>query len=328
MCGIAVAKNFEGGPVKSLVHDIFKQQRGRGTNGFGFIEIHNNKVFLKRFTKEADALEHLDRSEASEILFHHRAPTSTDNTVKTNHPIMADNDVYKHKYYIIHNGHINNSYLLKSEHEKLDIKYSSMQDYRFNDSESLMHELALIIEGKKEAKDFAAKGSLAFVLLQTDKANNPIALYYGRNDSNPLKLTQITGLMTLRSEGSSDNVEPNKLFRFDYKTKETTVENMDLGAYVQKPVRRYVSTESHPKELAEIVADMYECKYISERQLALLNNEELNSLVVIGRRVRQLLQMRQEKLMDGGGVAEHVFVNIDYNRCYSNLKTILEQINK
>lgn len=232
MCGIVFNKNFNGKPVATEIEKAFMAQSHRGRSGFGFIELKENDLVLKRFVKEEEALKQLRISRATEIMWHHRIPTSTINSGLSNHPLFTTGDFYTHKYYLVHNGGINNDSKLREEHEKLGIKYNSISKSLwgtgegFNDSEALLHELALVIDGKKDIKDFKAYGNMAFIILQTDKFNNALALYFGRN-SNPLTITHLKGdTLSIKSENGAEEVSPNILHRFDYFDQEITKKEM------------------------------------------------------------------------------------------------------
>ena len=231
MCGLGFTKSLKDKPINEIAASSYQAQKGRGLNGFGFVEIDDNRITTNRFTEEKDFLEELKKSESKEILWHHRAPTSTGNTIKTNHPI-ASVGCYDFNYYFVHNGVIRNEDELKKEHEeKFNSRYVTGEFNKFNDSEALMHELILIIEGKKETKDWNVKGSLAFIMLQADKFNKPIALFYGRN-TNPLTKTEKEDFIELKSVGGDSEIEVNKIFRFDYDKKDTTSFDVDMGGIV------------------------------------------------------------------------------------------------
>lgn len=232
LCGIIYYRGES--TIKDISENVrksFYEQRGRGINGFGFVEIFKDYITTRRFTEEGDTIKSLSESKACEIMFHHRMPTSTDNDVKTNHPIISKQDFFEYNYYFVHNGVIRNPYAIKREHEKLGIEYSTKneKDSRFNDSEALMHELALVIEGKKKKEDFSVRGSIAFIMLQTNKFNKATALYYGRNSFNPLTITNVRNVLTaIKSEGGNDKIKENTLFRYDYESKDTISEPLQM----------------------------------------------------------------------------------------------------
>lgn len=273
-------------------------------------------------------MEALDKSTATEILFHHRIPTSTNNTVGTNHPIVAINKIYKHNYWFIHNGIIGNDFQLKTDHEKLGIKYNTEEDYRFNDSEALMHELILVIEGIKKPEEFAAKGSIAFILLQTNKNDKAEALYYGRW-GNPLKLTYIKGMMILRSEHpNASDIEENKLFRYDYKTKETTSQDIKFGQPVFRLLpEKTVSKSNDLSKFAEVLRSLFGYCVITTSSLKEFGPEEMTLLLVSARRIRREAQLKWEsEVISKKYVSDTFWAQINYNFSVSNLLTITSSI--
>src|SRR3990167_8079886 len=99
MCGIIWAKSLKDRPINELIATAYQAQKGRGLDGFGFTEAYDGKIITNRFVKEIDFLKRLEKSDSREILLHHRAPTSTDNNVKTNHPIVSVG-CYENNYYL------------------------------------------------------------------------------------------------------------------------------------------------------------------------------------------------------------------------------------
>lgn len=297
MCGILSVYNKKGGPANELMAKIYDSQKHRGRDGFGFAEINDNSVILKRFVLEDDFLNNLKESKSSEIIAHHRIPTSTTNNVKSNHPIYSiDCEIYAHNYYLQHNGHIMNSVELRREHEKCGIKYNSDEGDEFTDSESLLHELALIIEGHNKADEFAAKGGMAFIMVQTDKDNNPTALYFGRN-GNPLKINNDENALILRSEAvAAEDVEINKLFKYDYNTKEITSEDVKFSRLIKSEGWTRTNNElTNVNLLADLIGKVYENNFVGLVVLDDLKNEELNMLLVIACRVasKQLMEIER-----------------------------------
>ncbi len=298
ICGIIYYRAFKDEPICGKILTAFEVQKFKGRNGFGFVGVYKNRIETKRFTEEKEALKYLSNVKASEILFHHRIPTSTDNTVETNHPIIARSGFYKHNYYLVHNGMLWNDDRLKKEHEKLGIKYSTIDGNKFNDSEALLHELALIIEGKKESKDFGADGTLAFIIIQTDKNNNEVALYYGRNNNSPLTKTEVPKvLMSLRSIGGREKVQPNILFRYDYVSKETTEKYINFG---QKISSKYIN------DVNDLMNDI-----LSYKEIIL---PELNSLLM--RELCILYKINETLLNEEKIKYENAILNNDYGVRY------------
>ncbi len=214
MCGIVYYFNKNGQSVNQLVKCAYKAQRSRGSDGFGFFTPNNNR--LTHNVDERGILRLLKRTRQSEILFHHRFPTSTSNVRNACHPFSTKN-FYKHNYVMVHNGVIYNDDDVAKTQFNEGVHYVSKQpDGRFNDSEVLMYDLADYIEGKTEI--LTVEGSIAFVMVQLDKKGNRKALYFGRNSGNPLKLRKYAHGFSLTSEGEGEMVEENQLHKYNYKT--------------------------------------------------------------------------------------------------------------
>src|SRR4051812_8277768 len=138
MCGIVYYNDLRGNAVNNAVIERYRLQSGRGKSGFGFyIPQLDRMVHNPRENRIVRLLQREDK--ASEVLFHHRFPTSTMNVRSSCHPFStkANSDKFKHQYVLVHNGVLQNDDELKKAHEKLGIKYVSEQpDGRFNDSEA------------------------------------------------------------------------------------------------------------------------------------------------------------------------------------------------
>ena len=171
--------------------------------------------------KEGRILSLLRREkQESEVLFHHRFPTSTANVRTGCHP-YSTKDYFENNYVVVHNGVLRNEAELKTAHNKLGIQYVSVQENgRFNDSEALAFDIARYLEGEKDKID--AKGSIAFIAIKRDKAGKPMTLFFGRNSGNPLKMKKTKFSLTLSSEGEGEMIEPNTLYSMSYDTLEVT----------------------------------------------------------------------------------------------------------
>lgn len=226
MCGIVYAHDFEGKSVNNGVLNTFDKQRGRGTQGFGLFDGKFNNIV--RSTTEDKILNWLCKYNSHLILFHHRLPTSTDNTKSTAHPFATKDHFGKTQYIMVHNGHISNSQELKTAHERLGITYHSTQpDGRFNDSEALLWDLALYLEGKQD--DLKAEGAMAFICIKLigprlDK------LYFGRN-TNPLNMLKVKQGILLSSQGEGEPIDPHSLYCFNYKLKRLTSKVLSMPSY-------------------------------------------------------------------------------------------------
>lgn len=255
MCGIVYVKRFDGKTARKQVIKRYHKQKDRGEDGYGYLTIDpRHKVSrVKRFQFEHEAKAALERSEAKEILLHHRFPTSTPNLVEATHPIVVSHDELEHDYYVVHNGVITNDDALKDKHEKLGYKYTTelSKSYKssingtvyshgsvYNDSEALAIELARTIEGKQPVAN--AEGAIAYIALQTTKGGKAVALYYGTNGRNPLCMTLEKNYIAIASEGGRA-IPAHTHYKYVYATGavvETT--EVKLSGY-NTPVTRYVS---------------------------------------------------------------------------------------
>lgn len=152
---------------------------------------------------------------------------------------------------------ISNPEALKAEHLKLGITYSSLQpDGSFNDSEALLWDVALYLEGKQD--ELKAKGSIAFICIAIGKKDK---LYFGRN-TNPLNMyfNRKKGIM-LSSEGKGQKTEPHTLYTFDYETKTLEKKPLDIAHYVYVapaiPYKNYDPWEEDEKEQQRLLGFHY-----------------------------------------------------------------------
>lgn len=227
MCGIigfADPKN----PVNELVANQYEDQHSRGDKGFGIINIEDDGSYVvNRATEGAKFMYDLYKKESKCMIVHHRWPTSSPNYLSQTHPIVVDNKSLKHKYLVIHNGCVSNTYELKKEHEKLGFTYttaetfitkSSWEQEKFNDSESLAIEVARFIEKQTDKIDIL--GSAAFIAVQIDKKKDKVInLFWGRNAGNPLNMSFSNGKLRLSSEGEGENIKEFMLYSWDLKGK-------------------------------------------------------------------------------------------------------------
>lgn len=229
-----------------MVLKRYKAQRTRGKDGFGYIALKDGKMIaFERAAEEKDILALLEKTEADEVIFHHRMPTSTPNFAECAHPIRVSNDRLRYDYYLIHNGVISNDDELKRKHTELGFEYSTEVSMRwsnqgkeiafesqYNDSEALAIELAIDLD--KEGEGISdVTGSIAFIMLQTEKeSKNAKRLYFGRNYGNPLKFDLVAEkYIALTSEGGGKDIEVNKLNCIDYETYEHTERDYKIGGY-------------------------------------------------------------------------------------------------
>jgi predicted glutamine amidotransferase len=230
MCGICYVKSLRDRGVKTILEQRYKEQRNRGTEGFGFIGIEpNREMTIVHSTTEVGALTELRKSNATEVLFHHRYPTSTDNVINACHPFES---VAKdgRRFYLVHNGIVWNEDDLKKRHKRFGIEYGSLQDDgRFNDSESLAHEFMLYITKRK--KTFDGQGSIAIMVIETDKDRKATKLHYARNSGSPLVALKTRNTLQIASEGEGSIVPCGKLYTLDYETMKTTSKDFVMETY-------------------------------------------------------------------------------------------------
>lgn len=260
MCGIIYYKDFTDKAVNRRMIRHYMKQKSRGSEGFGFIGASRRKILTCRATKEKDIRLHLKRHPMTEILFHHRLPTSTSNTIGTTHPIAVSQPIYRHKYYLVHNGIIYNASEMKAKHEAMGITYLTTQlskyrnyyggfeeQYEFNDSEALAHEVALFLDGKQDSME--AQGDAAFICLETDRGNNALKLHFARNRGSPLEMRRDSSSLVIASENVCNmNIQPHMLHTYDYHSQKITYSEIELPEFTFCDY----STEPYWEETAEI----------------------------------------------------------------------------
>lgn len=246
MCGVLFARRRDKHPVKKALLKRYSHQATRGKKGYGFLEIVNGKVQeVQRFETENQAEAAVKQSSASEILFHHRLPTSTPNEKDMTHPIVVKNKELASDYYVIHNGVMRNEHTLKAKHEELGYEYTTLRQEitivksknhkkettveGFNDSEAFAIELARFLDGKSDKID--AVGTIAFICIETDHKGNVLSIHYGRNAGNPLVIENNGDLFFIKSEGNKDDemVPVDRLHTIDYKTGTLLVKEVPIG---------------------------------------------------------------------------------------------------
>ena len=186
---------------------------------------------LSHNEQERRILRRLEKQDVSEVLFHHRYPTSTPNVRNACHP-FSTKDYFQYQYIIVHNGVVHNSSVLKEQHKALGIEYVSQQENgKFNDSEALTYDLARLFEGQVD--HLTASGSIAFIALKRDKVTGKtLGVFYGRNNGNPLKLKRTKYSLTLSSEGEGEIVTINNIYYVNYDTGQTSVRSVTIpGGY-------------------------------------------------------------------------------------------------
>ena len=243
MCGIVYSMRLDGKPARKTVWKRYTKQRGRGSEGFGYVAIERGMVAsYKRVQHEKEARAALEKENASTLLFHHRYPTSTINVPEAAHPIIVKHKELNGTWYVVHNGIISNPDELRASHEKLGYDYTTLirtqytaggnvyhgaSDY--NDSEALAIELARTLEGKQ--RKVSARGSIAYIALET-RAGKAVALYYGTNGGNPLTRNDAPERgITIASQGGKA-INDNICYRLDLRTLATGVVPLELERHI------------------------------------------------------------------------------------------------
>lgn len=226
MCGIVYAHDLTGEAVNNAVLQQYDRQRLRGQQGFGLFD--GQYKHIVRASQEDQILRWLCKYDSNLIMFHHRFPTSTINVKRAAHPFTTKDYFGKQQYILVHNGHITNASELLKQHTELGINYSSkLKDGTFNDSEALLWDFALYMEGRQPA--LKATGSIAFVCVKLDDRQLD-RLYFGRND-NPLHLLRTKSSVGLSSEGEGKAIESDTLYSYNYAIDRLTSKKLDIPRY-------------------------------------------------------------------------------------------------
>lgn len=224
----------------------FEAQRSRGTTSFGFYLPEKDKLVHNIKETRIKTLLKRTRGENQEVLFHHRLSTSTADVRNACHP-FSTKDTFDYEYIGVHNGMVSNSYLLKSDHEELGIKYVSTQPpegssmiKKFNDSEALIYDLARYFEGHVDK--LKAYGTIAFIVIRMDRTGKARKLFFGTNRQS-LVMKRTKNSLVVSSEGAGEAVPNNVLHMYDYDTNELTTQPMEIPASYS--YNRSGSTYSH-----------------------------------------------------------------------------------
>lgn len=261
MCGILYVKRLDNKPAAKILSRRYRKQRGRGSEGFGFISIKQSgrATAPQRFMYEHEALSALKDNRHQHVLMHHRFPTSTPNVPESTHPLLIAHAELQYDYFVLHNGTISNDVELKTAHEKLGYKYhtelytkytaTSGKTYHdpvmWNDSEALAIELARTIEGKQNS--VLARGNIAYIVLQVEKTTHQaLALYYGTNGGNPLTIQRTKEFLCIASEGGTA-VNDDICYRLNLKTLETVeIPSVKMQTVTVAHKTRYSYTTPYP----------------------------------------------------------------------------------
>lgn len=227
MCGIVYMYDRFGNPVNNGILQQYDAQKTRGQQGFGLFD--GQELNMVHEKKEEKILKWLVRYNSNLILFHHRFPTSTINVKRAAHPFSTKDYFGDTQYIMVHNGVISNDDELKKAHNEMGIEYySQLPNGTYNDSEALMWDLALTLEGKQEK--LTARGSIAFICLKLENKKLD-KLYFGRNDGNPLKMFRTDKGMALSSEGEGDMIPIDMLHTYNYAINRLTTRPFTVPRY-------------------------------------------------------------------------------------------------
>ena len=254
MCGLVGIFSKKGKRAGHMVIQTYRNQQARGRAGFGYIAISGNKIVgIERSKEEGDIIKALNKEEAEFIMFHHRLPTSTKNTIGTTHPIFVSHEELEYDYYLAHNGVLNNDYEMKRKHEALGYLYTTehtedtvitYKDGRvehnatgatkFNDSECLAIEMARYAEGL--TKKVGVKGSAAFWMIQMVKGTNTVkSIFYGKNYGRELKEIDNKKFWGISSQTGSDLAE---MILYRLNMKEWTIDELELNIHDNQTIKQ------------------------------------------------------------------------------------------
>lgn len=252
ICGIIYIKDLRGRNRASYVEELFKDQIDRGTDGFGFFLPQKNK--LVHNMKAGRTFRLMKKERSNDVLFHHRNPTVSSVKISRQgcHPYSTKN-FFDKNYVLVHNGNITNHIARKTEHEKLGIKYFSEKSGKTNDSEALLWDLALYLEG--ETNEIESYGAAAYILVEMENGK-PIKTHFGRNTGRPLSYVLQKTQLLISSEGFTSQVPVDKMFSYDYKT--NTVDSMELKI----PEYSKAWNDSWNRSLTSHRADLYPYNFI------------------------------------------------------------------
>jgi hypothetical protein len=197
----------------------------------------------------------LDKYPSTNILFHHRFPTSTENIKRACHP-FSTKDFFDTNYILVHNGVIRNDDELKAEHEAMGIKYSSEHpDGSYNDSEALLWDVALMLEGKQ--KGLKALGAIAFVCMAIKPGRKHDKLYFARN-TNPLNLLYEDDIgFMLSSEGPGEPIVSDALYSYNYVTRVMKTTPLEMHTWTKLPAARQGVIQYSPPSGAPLGRDSW-----------------------------------------------------------------------
>jgi len=329
MCGIILAESFDGLDVNEFVAQQYEAQKHRGSEGFGFFDRTRNR--LRKATKERKILSQLKNTPSSSIMFHHRWPTSTDNVKNACHP-FSTKDHFDTNYVLIHNGHIQNSKELRVEHEALGITYNSVQpDDGFNDSEALLWDVALTLEGKQD--ELKAYGNIAFIVLAMprDKRKSTV-LHFARNVQ-PLNMQLDETMILLASELDGEEIDSHKLYSYNYKSNKLTTKDFEVPNYAAFAPVPYRTAQGFPgvpsynfNHQNEVLDDFWGDKYPENYGSNTKANQEYDQWLHPTYKDELLLIDGDDDYTWDGVMGEAVIETVfeDYNGNMVNVKSVIE----
>lgn len=323
MCGLAFVATKKKKNTGKRVYDLYSKQKARGQSGFGYIAIQDGKIVnLQRAMSEEQIKKTIFNETAEIILFHHRYPTSTPNTLGTAHPIFVSNDELEYDYLVMHNGVISNHAELYKKHKELgyvynteyqeqtflkypvsgEVEFYEYGDTKYNDSESLAIEIARFFEAKDS--EINANGAAAVLGVALEKGTDTVVdVFYGQNYGRSLGRQDKKGWILIASEHGKE-VEQMKFFHINPKTFKT-VESlmvMDKGyqrtmgyGYSYSAYRDHRATErliEPPKKIPQgkdniygLVNAVYTFKEAIDTGAPMSEFEFINSRLLDGRHV-------------------------------------------
>lgn len=256
MCGLIYNRRLDGMDARNTTLARYREQKTRGKEGYGFVALNNETVLAyERAETEDEIVVKLEKTACSDILFHHRIPTSTPNFLEAAHPIFVSHKKLKHDYYVIHNGIILDCDDWKKQHEAEGYKYSTEmvggwlvggilrdKEIKYNDSEALAIELAIDLDAGGGGVN--CSGSIAFIAVEVDKKTKKATrLLWGRNISNPLVFDFVPqSYMVIASEGDGERCKPDTLYCMDYADGALTSRPYHVGLEDERPI---ITTFAH-----------------------------------------------------------------------------------
>ncbi len=232
MCGLVFAYDRTGAPVNNAILEQYDKQKTRGQQGFGVFD--GQFLNMVRSAHEDGILKWLTKYNSNLLLMHHRFPTSTINVKRAAHPFSTKKYFGDTQYVLVHNGGIRNAGELFCDHQEIGIEYYSLlQDLTFNDSEALLWDFALTMEGRQ--KKLKSEGGIAFICLKLVKGKLE-RMYFGKNFTKPLNMLRTKDSLSLSSEGEGEPIKDDTLYNYHYKSNRLTTKEFIIPGY-WKPVK-------------------------------------------------------------------------------------------